>query len=247
MSKSDLMSAEREIELIRQLPNKKALDELVLSNLGLVHKIVHKFPIKNASCGYEDLYHAGIEGLVYGIHKFDVTRGYRLSTYVYRWIQAYVSRYYQNHGKTIRIPVHLATTDMKVKKQVEELTRELGHTPSQAEIESVIDDASVVSSILAAECKSLNQIVSEDEELECFAGEDKTEATDYELQCELMLDELKTKVTDRDFNMFIFRNGLMGKREHTLDEIAEFHGVTRSRVHQVTKQCINLMRQAAFA
>ena len=130
MSKSDLMSAEREIELIREVNReagsyekyKKALDELVLSNVGLVHKIVHKFPIKNASCGYEDLYHAGIEGLVYGIHKFDVTRGYRLSTYVYRWIQAYVSRYYQNHGKTIRIPVHLATTDMKVKKQVEALT-----------------------------------------------------------------------------------------------------------------------------
>ena len=245
MTKKELMTADREIELVRLLPNKRAMDELILSNLGLIHKIVHKFPIKNASCGYEDLYHAGIEGLVHGIQKFEVTRGYRLSTYCYRWIQAYVSRYFQNHGKTIRIPVHLTTTEMKVKKAIEELTRELGRTPNRSEVESVVDDASAVSAILATECTSLNRIVAENEELECFAGEDKSETIDYQLQCEMMLDELRKEVSERDFNMFIYRNGLMGKKEHTLDEIASHHGVTRSRVHQVTKQCFSLMRQAA--
>ena len=134
--------------------------------------------------------------------------------------------------------------EMKVKKAIEELTRELGRTPNRSEVESVVDDAAAVSAILATECTSLNRIVAENEELECFAGDDKTETIDYQLQCEMMLDNLRKEVSERDFNMFIFRNGLLGKKEHTLDEIASYHGVTRARVHQVTKQCFSLMKQA---
>ena len=131
MTKTELMIPSREIELIRILadnesgtrPYKRALDELVLSNVGLVHKIVHKFPIKNANCSYDDLYQEGIAGLIHGIQKFDVTRGYRLSTYCYRWIQAYVIRYYQNHGRVIRIPVHMFNKQHELKKTIEEYSR----------------------------------------------------------------------------------------------------------------------------
>ncbi len=90
------MTAAREIELIRLLKlsapgsksYKRVLDELVLANRGLVHKLVQKFPIKNSSCGYDDLFQEGIAGLIHGIQKFEVERGCRLSTYCYRWIQA---------------------------------------------------------------------------------------------------------------------------------------------------------------
>ena len=97
--KHDQLTAQEEIYLSRILKSEKskenhkwALDKLVLCNLGLVHKIVHKFPLKNATCSYDDLFQEGVAGLIHGIRKFDETRGYRLSTYVYRWIQAYVSR-----------------------------------------------------------------------------------------------------------------------------------------------------------
>ena len=232
------MTADREIELIRQLPNKRVLDELVLSNLGLVHKIVSKFPIKTSSCSYEDLLHEGIAGLIHGIHKFDVTRGYRLSTYCYRWIQAYVGRYFQNHGKTIRIPVYLATKDMKTRKAVERLTEELGHTPSQTEIvEAGINCPEYVT------CGSLNALIEGGEELECLQGEDKSEEMDYVMQCELMLDKLKEQVSPRDFNIFTHRYGLLGVPAHTLNEISDFHGLTRSRCHQITNQCLRLMKE----
>ena len=112
---------------------RRTLNRLVTYNLGLVHKIVHKFPMKNATCSYDDLFQEGVAGLIHGIKKFDETRGYRLSTYVYRWIQAYVSRYFQNHGKTIRVPVHLADTTQKLRKEVEALTKQLGYTPTESE------------------------------------------------------------------------------------------------------------------
>ena len=244
MATTELMTANREIELIRYLklsaPGSKSyqrvLDELVLANQGLIHKVVHRFPIKNATCSYQDLFNEGVAGLIHGIQKFEVERGYRLSTYCYRWIQAYVSRYYQNHGKTIRIPVHMATKEMTARKAVESLTEELGRTPTQSEIAGAgINIKDTVS------CTSLNKMIAENEELECLVGDDNTEANDYKLQCEMMLDRLSGIVSERDFNIFVHRYGLLNESEKTLNEISEFHGITRSRCHQVSNECLKLM------
>ena len=250
MTKMKLVAPAREIELIRLLNDsapdsksyKRALDELILANTGLIHKIVHRFPIKNSVCSYQDLFHAGIEGLVHGIQKFDVTRGYRLSTYCYRWAQAYVARYFQNHGKTIRIPVHLSTVQMRVKKATEELTRDLGRTPTDAEVASVCDGTEAVDAILNCTVHSLNSVMNDTGEYEGLVGEDTTEEHDYQLECELLLERLHRDVSERDFNMFIHRFGLLGKREHTLSEISDFHGVTRARCHQVSNNCFRLMK-----
>ena len=244
MATTELMTANREIELIRYLKlsapgsksYKRILDEIVLANQGLIHKIVHRFPIKNATCSYQDLFNEGVAGLIHGIQKFEPERGYRLSTYCYRWIQAYISRYYQNHGKTIRVPVHLATKEMTARKQVESLTDELGRTPTQSEIvEAGIKMPSYVS------CTSLNRMIAENEELECLVGDDDTDSNDYKLQCDMMLEKLSEMVSDRDFNIFVHRYGLMNESEKTLNEISEYHGITRSRCHQVSNECLRLM------
>ena len=240
MTKTELMSASREIQLVRQLPSKRALDELVLANTGLIHKIVHRFPLKNASCGYDDLFQAGIEGLIHGIHKFDVTRGYRLSTYCYRWIQAYVSRYFQNQGKTIRVPVHMANVELQARKVTEQLTRELGRVPTSSEVEEVYPQAAQVASLQP--CASLNKLMSEGDELEALCGEDKSETHDYEMECDILLSKLRTEVSERDFNIFVHRYGLLGVKEHTLSEISDFHGVTRARCHQVSNNCFRMMK-----
>ena len=77
MPKTKLMTADREITLIRQLNTmepgsvlyQKTLDELVLANQGLIHKLVSKFPIKNSSCSYEDLFQEGVAGMIHAIQK----------------------------------------------------------------------------------------------------------------------------------------------------------------------------------
>jgi len=238
------MTAKREIELIRYLKlsapgsksYKRVLDELVLANQGLIHKLVQKFPIKNSNCSYDDLFQEGVAGLIHAISKFESERGYRLSTYSYRWIQAFISRYYQNQGKTIRIPVHLATKEMTARKQIESLTEELGRTPTKVEIaEAGIKQNDIVS------CTSLNKMISENEEQEALCGNDDTEARDYILQCELMLQRLQQDVSERDFNIFVHRYGLLGVAEHTLSEISDYHSITRSRIHQISNECLQKM------
>ena len=231
-----------ELELIKNKEDKRTLDRLVVSNLGLVHKIVHKFPLKNANCSYDDLFQEGVAGLLHGISKFDPKRGYRLSTYVYRWIQSYVTRYYQNHGRSVRVPVHMATKQMQVKKVTEELTRDLGRTPTSEEILDMCPVSREVAVALQP-ISSLNQMVNESDELECLQGEDKTQDTDTKLECELILDRVEREVSPRDFNILLLRYGLRGKPAHTLSEVAEIHGITRARVNQIEKQCVRACQQ----
>lgn len=244
LTKTKLMDAATEIELVRAAHggDKRALDKLVLANTGLVHKIVHKFPMKNASVGYDDLYQEGIAGLIHGIRKFESDRGYRLSTYCYRWIQAYVMRYYQNHGRSIRLPVHMATKQWSFHKQVEQLTQELGRTPTAEEINALGDNVELIQSSLM-NVASLNALINESDEMECLQGEDKTEEHDYEMECDLLLTKLREEVSPRDYDILVCRYGLEGKPPHTLSELADKHGVTRARVHQVNHDLLRLMRK----
>ena len=245
-----LMNPSREIELIRELNNyekgerryQRALDELVLSNTGLVHKIVHKFPIKNASCSYDDLYQEGIAGLIHGIEKFDVTRGYRLSTYSYRWIQAYVTRYFQNHGRVIRIPVHMFNKQLELKKTIEKMTQDLGRNPTPEEVQSLKDDVMTIQTSMM-NVSSLNQLISETDELECLQGDDNTDAFDSKVDCDILLAKVKKMVSERDFDILVKRFGLAGYTPSTLNEIAEETGLTRSRCHQVINGMISKMRE----
>ena len=172
MSKTLRLSHAEEIELARVLRDneegsrryRRALDKLVTHNLGLVNKIVNKFPLRNASCTFEDLFQEGVAGLIHGIRKFDPARGYRLSTYVYNWISVYVQRYYQNHGRTVRVPIHMADKYYKLSRQIEDLTAKLGRTPTSDEIYKVNGNADLILNSMRS-VGSLNSASIEDTEL----------------------------------------------------------------------------------
>ena len=139
------LSHTEEIELARVLRDndegsrryRRALDKMVICNLGLVNKIANKFPVRTASCSFDDLFQEGVAGLIHGIRKFDPSLGYRLSTYVYRWISVYVTRFYQNHARVIRLPIHISEKRYRLSSQIKELTEKLGRTPTLDEIHQV--------------------------------------------------------------------------------------------------------------
>jgi RNA polymerase sigma factor (sigma-70 family) len=252
MSKTKRLSHVEEIELTRKLNSlevgsrqyRRCLDTIVTHNLGLVNKIVSKFPLKNATCNFDDLFQEGVAGLIHGIRKFDPSKGYRLSTYVYNWISVYVRRYYQNHGRTVRIPVHMADKQFKLNRQIEELTESLGRTPTIEEIRGLNQNAD---KILTAtrQTTSLNRTIGEDSELESVIGEDRTEEFQLKHDAGVLLAKLRKDVSDRDFNVIVKRFGLDGGEALSLAEVAEEYQVTRARVHQIEKKLLVKLRELA--
>lgn len=92
------MTKEEEYELVQKAQNgdEKALERLVEANMGLVVKVasdcIKRIGLRSPSVSFEDAVSAGIEGLFVGISKFDVSRGYKLSTYIYWWIMNHVRK-----------------------------------------------------------------------------------------------------------------------------------------------------------
>ena len=247
MSKQPRLTHVQEIELCRALKSdnqkvaQRALNKLVTHNLGLVHKLVNRFPLKNATCSYDDLFQEGVAGLIHGIHLFDCTKGYRLSTYVYRWIQAKIQRYYQNHGRSVRVPVHIIDASFAVAKEVAQLTTKLGRTPTVTEVKELRPDA--VDVLVKTQANvSLNSPVGDDSELADLQGVDDTEKFETCVDCELLLEQLKTEVSSRDYRILLMRYGLGGYDEHTLSEISQEFGITKARVSQVEHKMVKLMR-----
>ena len=85
------LEKKEEYELIynwQQFKNKKSLNRL----LGAYKKLVVSFAKKYLSYGLpqEDLIQEGMMGLMYAIERFDISRGFRLSTYAHWWIKAMI-------------------------------------------------------------------------------------------------------------------------------------------------------------
>jgi RNA polymerase primary sigma factor len=96
--RSTLLTKEEEYELVQKAQNgdEKALERLVEANMGLVVKVasdcIKRIGLRSPSVSFEDAVSAGIEGLFVGISKFDVSKGYKLSTYIYWWIMNHVRK-----------------------------------------------------------------------------------------------------------------------------------------------------------
>ncbi|XP_022719913.1 RNA polymerase sigma factor sigA-like [Durio zibethinus] len=82
-----------------------AREKLAMSNVRLVMSIAKRYD--NMGAEMSDLIQGGLIGLLRGIEKFDSSKGYKISTYVYWWIRQGVSRALVENSRTLRLPMHL--------------------------------------------------------------------------------------------------------------------------------------------
>jgi len=109
-----------------------AQDAIISANLRLVVSIAKRFVGRGSS--FEDLIQEGNIGLLRAVHKFDVTRGFKFSTYATWWIRQAITRSIADQARTIRIPVHLLESIQRLMRTQRELTQHLGREPRSEEL-----------------------------------------------------------------------------------------------------------------
>jgi len=250
ISQYPLLTPEQEVSLAAKIRNgdKAAKDQMINANLRLVVKIAGDYA--NLGLPLMDLISEGNIGLIKAVERFDPDKGGRLSTYGVWWIRHSIKRALGNQGKTIRLPIHLVDRIAKLYRVGELLSSELGREASDEEIaEEMGIDAAKIGLLKQAAIRpaSLDAPVGDEDHTAYGDLIRDTSAIDpsenlSEKSSKMELDELISRLDDREKKIISARFGLNGHEPITLKEVGEKLGVTRERIRQLEKTALSKMR-----
>jgi RNA polymerase primary sigma factor len=90
-------------------------------HLGLVHWVASRYRHAAGSLSFDELVSAGNLGLLRALELYEPERGVSFTTYARHWIRHFVVRELQNHGATVRVPVHTQALRRQRKERIREL------------------------------------------------------------------------------------------------------------------------------
>ena len=255
MGQFSMLSADEEIKLANRIAegDQSAKNELVEANLRLVVSLARHY--QGCGLSYQDLIQEGNIGLIKAAEKFDVSKGFRFSTYASWWIKQALSRAIADQSRTIRIPVHMTENINKFKKTERDLLSQLNREPKIKEIADAMG-------ISEKQAKEIQSYIVEPTSLDIQVGDDDDttigsfiEDTHFvnpesayikESNGDIVNAVLDT-LSDREANILRLRFGIGGKKAMTLEEVGKEYGLTRERIRQIEAKALRKLRHPSRA
>ena len=246
-----LLTQEEEAELaeLSSKGDKDAKDKLCVSNLRWVISIAKKYLYRGVS--FLDLIQAGTLGLMHAIDKFDVSKGYRLSTYSSWWIRQYILKEIFDNGQVISLPSHVISDIVKINKFFREYLSEFGVEPSFEDIskavsipvKKVIQYHQISQNFLSLEypltddgCLTLGDVIEDETQK---GVEEQAMNTVFEAT---LLESIEN-LSEREQYILKSRFQFGGCTYKTLVELGEELGISRERVRQLEKRALNYLKK----
>ena len=109
-----------------------AREQLIERYMSLVRSLARRYSYRGEQL--EDLVQIGAIGLIKAIDRFDVNRGVELTTYATPNIIGEIKRHFRDKGWSVRVPRGLQELNVQVSKLIEQLTVQLGRSPTIPEL-----------------------------------------------------------------------------------------------------------------
>jgi RNA polymerase sigma-B factor len=109
-----------------------AREQLIEQYMSLVRSLARRYSYRGEQL--EDLVQIGAIGLIKAIDRFDLERGVELTTYATPNIIGEIKRHFRDKGWSVRVPRGLQELNVQLSRLVEQLTVQLGRSPTIAEL-----------------------------------------------------------------------------------------------------------------
>jgi RNA polymerase sigma factor for flagellar operon FliA len=243
-ARSDGIKAYKQAQKLRD--QSKERDDNIVRHLPLVHSVVERIAAHlPAVVDRDDLFHAGVIGLIDALNRFDASRDNAFSTYAVMRIRGQII---DDLRARDWIPRSARNRAKEYQHAVNALTQKVGRLPTDQELAAFLEVSEDELVTIEKEAQlsmqiSLDAPSGEDGEMGSRLSRNDDEWANPARNLERddqrkLLAELLTTLTEQErmiVKLYYFENLLM-------KEIAEVLGVTESRICQIHSRIIVLLR-----
>lgn len=257
-----LLTAEDEKILFmeyKRTSDKQIKQKIISSNLKLVVNVAKRYlsAINMSNIEFFDIIQSGNMGLIDSIDNFDVTLGYRFSTFAVWYIKRNILTSLNDMGKEIKIANNKMTKYLKIKNFIDNYVSLNGFNPTLEEISNSLGyDIDIIKTIqceLERNFVSLNEYLNEENEtcLEELIPSDEIsveELVEEKIIIESIKEVMPVCLTNIEYKVMSLRYGFINEfncdsRYKPLDEVGKILNLTKEGVRVIEARALSKIKK----
>lgn len=228
-----------------------ARDRIIEGSLHIVFKISRSF--NEIGMTFSDLVQEGNVGLLDALDKFDVTKGYRFSTYASFWVKQSIQTAIHRNSNLVRLPYRKVRLMGHITEAVNNFVMLEGREPTVRDLASFLDiSVKVLQKMLELRepMLSLNQSIGLDNRTlsEVIADNESSDPVEKILthQRKTRIGHVLEYLSERERQVICWRYGLMNQPTLSLRKISKKIGLSQEGVRRIELRALKKMRRPAI-